>query len=182
MGTEIARLEDEGDIGPAMEAISPKQRKFVRAMLQLGSSNYTEAARLAGYSTKSESSIRVQGHILAHDSRVLAAIQEEARKRLGAGLIMASSILIGIAEGKYEAKASDRLKAIDMIMSRQGMPAVTQHLVTDGRAQSDTDLMADLDKKMRAVGMKLSEIMGGPKVINAEYTVVTGAEGLEDLL
>jgi phage terminase small subunit len=175
---------EKSELGPAMQDLTRLQQRFVWAMVMTGGRDHTAAARMAGFSSASANGLRVTAHRLTHDPRVLAAIQEVGRQRLQNHLLLGAEVLIGIADGQYGAKASDRLKAIEMIFGRAGLPQVTeQHVLTVTETRSDAELLAEVDKKLAAVGMRISDIIKKPVTVDTEYRVVdTGAEGLEDLL
>lgn len=83
---EVAVTDDDTELGPAMEALDDRRRKFVRAVIQLqqnGIENVAAAARKAGYSDKKEG-CKVRGHALIYDVRIQAALLEEGRKRINA--------------------------------------------------------------------------------------------------
>src|SRR5262245_53088381 len=85
-------LDSDAELGQAMLALNERQRKFVRAVIDLGRGGVvdnTKAAEIAGYSTNSRGALRVTAHTLAHDARIQAAVLEESRKsiNLAAGVI-----------------------------------------------------------------------------------------------
>src|ERR1700676_29923 len=74
-------LENDAILGPAMQALNPRQRGFVMAKFDLGDHpSDVECARAAGYDGTKQSVI-VQAHRLAHSDKILAAIHEEATRR-----------------------------------------------------------------------------------------------------
>src|SRR5260221_274239 len=81
-------------------------------------------AREAGYSGE-DGAMRVTAHRLAHDPRVQAAMLEEAQRRLGAALPLATAQLVRVLTGST--KNSEKLKAISMVYNRSGMPEKTEH-------------------------------------------------------
>lgn len=126
---DFVELPPIHELGEKMRALpNDRMRRFVIALLELGGIDNTRAARLAGY-LGNERGLRVQAHALAHDSRILEAIDEEARRRLHSGTIMAVSVLLQIAAGKISAKVSERLKAVDMMLNRVGISEKTEHTV-----------------------------------------------------
>ena len=85
--------------------------------------------------------------------------------------------------GVNGAKAGDRLKAIDSILGRAGIPMVSEVQHTDTHRKSDAELVAEIDAKLKTVGMRLAELLGPKQIIDASYSVVDdGKSGLEDLL
>ena len=122
---ELRRSSQLGTFGPAMRAITDMQQRFVIAMLDLANGNYTEAAKVAGYSPGgSEMGLRSTAYRLAHDEKVQAAIQEESQKRLNVAGMMALNRLIALADGVEEGGKIDRkvqLKAVEMVLNRSGL-------------------------------------------------------------
>ncbi len=127
-------LSELGEIGPAMEALTPMRRAFVRAVIEMGRNgieNASEAARTAGYSDGGAGTgIRVVAHNLMHDARVQAALLEEARKKVNAAAaVVATPVAVAIAMDET-VPARDRLRACEMLFNRGGLPAQTEHKVT----------------------------------------------------
>lgn len=85
---EMRREEMENGFGPAMLALTDMQQRFVIAFLDFGTGNATDAARKAGYcpigdtEDRREASMRAAGSRISRTDKVLAAIQEEGRKRI----------------------------------------------------------------------------------------------------
>src|SRR3954464_12660795 len=73
--------------GPAMTALSPKQRAFVLAYVIQTNASASQAARLAGYMDNGGGgSVRVTEYRLAHNPKVLAAIREVVVSRVSSNL------------------------------------------------------------------------------------------------
>lgn len=183
----------EGSLGPAMNALAnDNQRAFVIALLNNGDDNHKRAALDAGY-TGTDNALRVTGHRLYHDDGILAAIHEEAVRRLNAGKIMAVSTLLTLARGAQ--KDGDKLKAIDMILNRTGMHGMTEHKVTvNDISKTDAAMVERINTLAKELGIPidLEKMLGRnnpalPKpteVVDAEFTVVEvpSNAGIEDLL
>lgn len=154
MSGEVVKLPPVSQWGPAMRALpTDRQRLFVCAMLEIGGRSFTEAAKLAGYEVGSNpQTIRVTGSRLAHDPDVLAAMDEESAKRLRSNRVLAVSTLEMII--KNGAKDSDRLKAIEMLLNRTGLHAMSEHKVTtsDG-SRTDEELVKRLKHLAKESGM-----------------------------
>lgn len=181
--------------GPAMRRLNPRQREFVMVLLETGTSNMSKATRLAGY-TGTDDSIYVQASRLAHDPKVQEAIREEAGRRLNTGGIMAVSRLLSIAENTTDEKTA--LKAIEMVMNRTGLHAVSEHKVAVEHSSGDpveqikrvqnlaAALGLDPAKLLGNVGVTMIEDQSEPvDVIDGEFEEAEPAsslEGLEDIL
>ena len=181
--------------GPAMRACNERQRAFVYNLLEFGDDNFTRAARVAGYSDPGVDSttIRVTASRLAHDPKIQAAMQEEAKRRLHGGTILAASTLVGLAKN---GDPKVQLKAIEMILNRSGMQAMSEHKVTVEHTMNEEDMVKSIQMMAQKMGVDASALLGeaGVKmlppprqvpmdVIDADFSeVVSNLEGLDDCL
>lgn len=178
----IVPRKSTGGPGPAMAALPTEgQRRFVRAMCETGGTNHAKAARMAGY-TGNDNCIRVTAHRLAHDPLVLAALKEEADKRIRSGALLGASVLIEIAGDTMH---RNRFHAAKELLDRAGLQVVTEHKVTVHNS-SDEKAMIDRIAGMAAqLGLDPKKLIGG--YIEAEFTEVAATPmedttGLEDIL
>jgi len=194
MSNEITVSESpRAGYGPAMRSCNDRQRRFVISLLETGSDNYTLAARMAGYSG-TNNTMSVTAYRLSHDPKIQAAIQEEAKRRLNAGLILATSTLVQHVKN-LDAKVS--LKAIEMILNRGGLHAQSEHKVTVEHQMNEQETVNAIVMMANKMGVNPAQLLGeaGYKlpaltdqsnVVEGEYTeVATGEldyEGLEDCL
>jgi phage terminase small subunit len=171
-------LPEDGEVGPAMQALTEKQQKFVRAVIALardGEENYAKAAREAGYSDHMER-CKVTGHFLSHDARVQAALLEESKKRVSlAASVIATPVAVKIAMDE-KVSPKDRLRACEMLFNRGGMPAQTEHKVTVEHRQPRQ--MVELAERLAAeLGVDKQKLIGlnrdAAKVVDAEFTEVS---------
>lgn len=176
-------LNPDAQFGRAMRMLSTdKQRAFVIAMLENPSLNLAAACRRAGYAG-SEDTMKSYGHRLAHDPKILAAIQEEAKNRMASGAIYAVSRLLEIISDP-SVKASDQLKGIEMLLNRVGMHARTEitqninHTVT-----TDKDMITKIENLASQLGLD-SKVLLGRATIDAEFVEVEPEPGddIEDIL
>lgn len=124
-------LPSEADLGPAMQKLTEKQRRFVMAWIQLGGKNQTRAAMSAGYNfdPNNTNSIEVIASNLAHNPRVQEAMLELARAGIqGKGAVVAMETLLEIASNPA-AEKKDRIAASNSILSRAGIGEKTEHKV-----------------------------------------------------
>ncbi len=182
MGTSI---DHPANFGPAMKALNRRQQLFVIAVLDLGSTNYTRAARMAGYEQTTDEGMRVTAFRLAHNDKVVLALNEEARRRLMASAPMAISELVKIAEDPTDRKY--QLKAIEMVLNRTGHHALTEHKVEVAHTYSDQQtiqrifalakqLQMDPVKLLGSAGVKVGE---KGEVLDAEFSEVSSALNAE---
>lgn len=165
---------DGDDLGPAMQALNERRRRFVRAYVELGRNgtpDATLAAREAGYGDASEEGLRVTASRLSHDARVQAAILEVSRKEVNlAAAVIATPVTISIAlnEGM---SARDRLRACEMLFNRGGMPAQTEHKVTVEHVD-DSRMLEFADRLAAELGVDRARLIGvnveAPKLIEGK--------------
>lgn len=170
-------------LGPAMLALNERRREFVMALLEQGDMNYAKAYMAAGYTTE-YSSAKSAASRLAHDPAVQAAIAEESRSRLQAGLLGSVSALVQIAEGGLSASNKDRLTAIRMIMDRGGLPVETISTQRHVVELDDKALIAKVKGLALELGLDATRLLGSAGVVDAEFTQVVKdtTEGLEDVM
>ena len=104
--------------GPAMSALTERQRSFVVAWHNGGGKNGTEAARAAGYADNGGASIRNHANWLLQNPNVQAAIVEYARTRFVSDLPGTLDIINDIA---YNPQHKDRLAAAKLKLHHAGM-------------------------------------------------------------
>lgn len=175
-------ITSDAKLGPAMRNLNERQRAFVIAMIEMGGINYTRAAIAAGYGNGNIKSAEVQGHRLAHDETVLNAIHEEAHRRLRSGAIMAVQTLLEVASNP-QAENRDRLKAVEMMLNRTGLHAVTEHNVkVEHRDITDEGMIKRIKLLAEKQGLDPSRLLGNAGVvIEAEFKEVPEAEDMSDI-
>lgn len=164
--------------GPAMLALTDKQRAFVLALTMSPDENLTQCAATAGYEGDRDT-LGVTGSRLKNNPRIQAAIHEEADRRLHGAKLLATRVLVDIAGNKDETSAQ-RLKAVGMILDRVGMAATTeQHIVIEHR-RSESELIQDITALAKKVGMDPQKVLGSVGVvIDADFVEVKAPAELE---
>ena len=172
-------------LGPKMNALVPKRRAFVLALMNQGTRNATSAAAAAGYSADSNESLRVYASKLMHDDAVQEAIQEEAKRRITAMLPLAVETVGNIMENPQESGAT-RLKAAQVVMDRSGVHGVSERINREEPLDRDPDKWKRIMALAQLLGKPMEELVGNRlKALavpaeDAEYTEInmTGLEGL----
>lgn len=161
---------DVEDLGPAMLALDPRQRRFVIGWIRTRGKNAARVAAAAGYSTHLESH-KVQACRLLRKATTLAAIKEEADRRLDSVAVLALLRLEDIVENPEH---SDHLKAVDSLLDRGGYSRKTQHSVNV--QHTDSRSTAELLEAVRGL------LPAPPKVIEGEFHQVAmkGAVSIGD--
>lgn len=165
----VPGMDEITEFGPAMSALTPKQRLFVLAMLADPFGNAARWARAAGYSDVKEGA-KVRGFKALHSPAVRAAAFELARGQLDArGPILAVEGLLRVAA---KPKHKKHLQALLEVANRVGFPASTEHNVNVNH--SDRTGMAMVERIAKIAGMlgidpgQLLGVNAAPKLIEGK--------------
>lgn len=162
-------MSDEVEYGPAMAALTERQRGFVIAMLTIPGCSHSRAAREAGYSDVAEGA-KVRGHECAHNPNVQAALREEAGKRLNSLSVVAANVMMDIMLSD-DAAPKDKLKAAMAVLDRTGFAAAqtinVNKTVTDNSGRA---VMERIERAAAELGVDPGTLLGVKpmKVINAD--------------
>jgi hypothetical protein len=173
---DVGELEG---LGPAMLALNERRRRFVVTLLQQVRPSYLRAADMAGFAPagsgtipkKRRAVLKQIGWRLAHDERVIAAINEEVSKRFqSAGALIGLAVMTRIAETKGH---KDQLRAAEMLANRAGFGAEQQisvkHTHTD---MTGAALMARIKELAAKHGLDPEKLLGGNAAPMIEATAV----------
>lgn len=166
-------MSDEGELGPAMQGLTEKQRGFVVAMVTIPGCSFRRAALSAGYSDSSEAA-KVTGHRLAHDVRIQAAIREEAGKRLSALSVVAANVMMDVMLDD-EASPKDKLKAAMAVLDRTGFAAAqTINVNKTTTDRTGAGMLERIRALAAANGLDPVKLLGGntAPVVDAEFSEV----------
>jgi hypothetical protein len=167
-----ARDKNFGEYGPCMRVLTARQRAFVEFLIleppTFGAQ--TRAARRAGYGT-SRTTPPTMAKIssrLVHDEKVLAAINEEARKLLRAGGVEATKALLALV---HDNTHKDHARGIAMVLARTD-PEIERHdfNVVHKMLDPDAEALEEL-RALRQLGTardKLIELFGGNGLLRLE--------------
>lgn len=168
-------MNDDHEFGPAMAALTEKQRGFVMAMIEFPGITFADAARRAGYSDTADGA-KVRGHYCAHNPAVQAAIREEAGKRLNSASLTAANVLMTLLTDEA-VEPKDRIKAAGMLLDRSGFGAAqtinVNKTTTDRTGKAIMERIAALAQKH---GLDTKALLSGPApaVVDAEFSEVKG--------
>ena len=173
MANDLAIPTDPNDRaydGKAMGALSTRKRQFVIAMLQQGVNPKACAVAAAslGYHPK-------YGYELMRDDGILAAMREEATKRLAGAALVGVNVLLDIAQSpthKDQFRAAKELAGINGFTAEQRI--VVEHISEDSKAQirQIRDMAAQL-------GLDAKQLIASAGIVDAEFTEVTPAAPVE---
>lgn len=149
-----------------MSCLSDQQRAFVIAMIatNVKPSQAEACAAAAGYKNA-----HVSGWQLMRNARVLAALKEEAGKRLIGGALVGVNVMIEIAMSaghKDQYKAAKDLAHLNGFITEQKIKV--EHVGVDQR-----EVIEDITKLARELGLDPQRLLGqAGVVIDAEFELV----------
>lgn len=184
----LISVPDVEDLGPAMRALSPRQRKFVIAYFHTG--DRRASARMSGYSDPNENALGVTAHRVFHNAKVQEAMREYGRETALGALI--PTAFKAIEEALAQGDTKEKIKAAGMVLDRTGFHATMEHKVVkvdETREQTIRSIM----KLAKEQGLDPRTLIGGAvdflpedaKLVDAEVVTVEPAssdEGLEGLI
>ena len=178
MANELAEIDD---YGPAMLALSPMMRRYVVMWCEHPNFGPKALAKAAGYQGD-DNCLAVTGHRVSHDKKVLAAMDEEASKRLRYGGAIGVAAVVKIALNEAH---KDHLKAALALMDRTGRHAMSEHkvIVDDKRPETKAELIAAIKRVADEAGLddgavqKLIGVDAGT-VVDAEFEEIPNVEDL----
>lgn len=188
---KAALPEADVPLGPAMLALTERQRKFVTILVEGGMNNHGRAAMEAGYpggSDQYHSMARATGWRLTHSPRVQAAIKEELSRRMNVAAVIGQRIMEEIAEDPTKS-ANVRLKAAEGLLKFGGMTPVKEtkqtkniNVTVEDRTKKAISLMERLGFTPDQQRAALTSV--GAKVTDVEFSEepISSSEGLEDIL
>lgn len=163
-----------GTLGPAMAALTERQRRFVLVYVESGDTNATRVAMKAGYG-RTYASTRVAGCLTMQNPKVKTAIQEECRRRLD---MMGPVGLMALSQIAADPCHKDRLKAAEMILNRVGLNAVSEHRVIVDNI-GDREMIEYLRERAKQEGRPDDAFLGGKDVgalLEGRYEEIIGPE------
>ena len=120
---DSATTDHAGNRGPAMLALTPRQRAFVLALYELPATrgSLAAAAARAGYSSKNKKSLNQMAHALWNSDKIRRAFQETGYRYIGHTAVQA---IKAAKELIYRPEHPDHLRACRMFIDR-GWPLET---------------------------------------------------------
>lgn len=173
---------DVGKFGPCMRGLSPERQAFVLAVVDQPTKNWAAAARRAGfrgglYGGNKSNVFKQIGYRLAHDDKILAAIEEVCAKRFKMGGVIAMSGLIALASNP---RSKNHLRACESLADRAGYGAAQRievdHTHTD---RTPAALIEAITKSAVLLGLDVetvrAKLLGGaaPAMKTIEHGAVT---------
>lgn len=159
---EIAR-EDRGQFGPAMSALTERQRAFVCHYFEFprkhGAGTY--AAVAAGYGNNRASSAAIAYQLLG-DEKIQRAIEEESRKRI----VTLGPLAVRALKKLLETPSSrDHGRALGIVMDRIAPQSSTLEVNVKGEVKMTAAQTADVLARIEQLCSKFAVALPAPKTI-----------------
>jgi hypothetical protein len=156
------------ELGPAMLALTPMQRRFVVGWIGSEGKDAARAARAAGYADTGEAAKVIASRML-RNPKITKAIHEEAGRRLTALSIYAVFAL----ERNMRGNAKARQVAADSILDRTGFPRRVEKdvKVDDARPHRPYEqLLALVYERLKGHSISVKELEAPkPEAIEGEF-------------
>lgn len=182
-------LPDVEELGPAMRALTERQRAFVVAFFHTGKRE--TAAHIAGYAGEINSNLLgVSAYNVWHQPKVQAAIKEFGEQCVLAGLVPMAFAALENALRLGDKK--EQLKAAQMVMDRTGFHAKSEQIIRQPD-KTRVDQIKEIMRLCHEQGLDARKLIGGAvDFVDADFEIMDGkkalptpassTEGLEDLL
>jgi phage terminase small subunit len=160
------------DLGPAMLALTPLQRRFVIGWIAIEGKDASRAARAAGYANNTEhDSAKVKAFYNLRNPKIIKAIHEEAGRRLST---MAIYAVFALEKNMKRGNAKARQSAADSVLDRTGYPRRTeQALEVDDRrpatGKSHEQLLTMVYEKLKVLSESARAVPAVRQAIEATY-------------
>lgn len=160
------------DDGPAMSALTDLQRSFVAAMMLLGPTltRAKAAAAAAGFSHPDQAAYQMM-----RNPRVLAALKEEAGKKLLGATLMGVDKLVEIAATDGH---KDQFKANIFLAGINGF-SVEQKITVEHVNADQREIVQRIIDNARIAGQDPTPLLAQIGITDAEFTVVSSADVAE---
>jgi hypothetical protein len=163
MGQELAIVTDRKFDGKAMSRLPEGQRQFVIHMMEMGARQKVaaRAAKAAGFHPN-------YGYELMRDEGVLAAIREEATKKLAGAALVGVKVLIDIA---HDVEHKDRFRAAKELAAINGFTA-EQRIVVEHISPDSKGMIQEIRSMAAQLGLDPKQLISAAGIIEAEFTEV----------
>lgn len=162
-------------LGPAMSALTDTQQRFVVALVEQGGKN---AARAYQRATDCSEDNAHKNAWRMNTPAVMAAIREEADRRIRGGAVLGASVLIEIAEDVLH---KDRYKAAERLLASAGLIVATEHKIIVEDKRSTDEIMRSMKRIAKEGGLDLKEVLSDALDVEFEEVVEPDFAGLEDI-
>jgi phage terminase small subunit len=159
------------EYGPAMLALNDRQRKFVVALFdesapREGFGLWTWAAERAGYSASNPAVLKSQGWRVAHDPKVIAAINEHAKFHVRT---LSPEAVRSLRDLLKNPKHRDHMRAIDAVLNRADPVESKLSVAVEQTWKPSVEVTEKVLRRIDELAAKFG-LLPSPKVIDAEVT------------
>jgi hypothetical protein len=167
-------MSDEGNYGPALSALSEKQRLFVWARATVRTADGARikpgrAAQLAGYARgtnggsarRRRKALDQTGWRLLQDARIVAAINEVASRKIESEGLASAEFLAAVRDDP-SAPLMARLRAADSLLDRAGLTAPQEIAVSHTHHLSGDALLTRIRELAQKHGIDVDALLNAP--------------------
>ena len=157
-GTPSVPDPDERHLGPAMKALTAAQRRFAMAAVMYPFAKDWQIARAAGYSDKSNQSLRATAYRNFHDEGILAAIRECADRERRSGAMLGMATIKKIVRNDAH---QDQFKAAKLLVELNDF-TVAQNIKVDHTVKDESGkaLMERIERAAAVLGVEPAALLG----------------------
>lgn len=161
----IPDLEDRADDGIAMQRLTAQQRQFVIASLTvaMGPGAYEKCAAMAAFDNP-----RKAAAALMRNDKVLAAMREEAAKRLVGAALTGVNVMLQIAGDPTH---KDQYRAAKDLAAINGF-TVEQKIVVEHTDRSAEALISQIRATAARLGVDAAPLLAQAGIVDAEFTAL----------
>jgi phage terminase small subunit len=165
--TELTTGETQG--GPAMLAITEKQRCYVLALFEAPKAHGSGvfAAKAAGYGTPTSTrhSLAQMAHQLNSDPKIQAAISEVSKQFLG---VLGPHAVRALKRILDDPKHREHGRALGIVMDRVSPVQSTATVKVEHEHSLSTSQMHHIMERIEALSAKFMMALPAPKIIEGE--------------
>jgi len=169
----MSKTPSEDDLSPTMKALTERQRAFVDHYVETGGMKPLASAKAAGYAEgegTSSSALAVATHRLVHNTRVMAAVKEEADRRLRMGVVLGASIVMQIAADPMH---KDQYKAAVRLLDHAGLLIEHKQVIEVTHNISEKEKIEEVKLLAQQLGLDPMKLLGHAGVVtDAEFVPV----------
>jgi hypothetical protein len=164
--TDVAAREDLGQTGPAMAALTEKQRHYVIALFEAPKSHgaLTFAAKRAGYGkpTSSRQSLSQMAHALNADPKVQAAIAEVSTQYI---TVLGPHAVRALKKVLDSPGHRDFGRALGIVMDRVSPISSMAVVKVEGKIELGASEAAHVLERIEQLARKFMVALPAPKII-----------------
>jgi phage terminase small subunit len=167
--SDLTNITDGEQFGPAMQALTEKQRRYVIALFEAPKSHgaLTFAAKRAGYGTPTSSrqSLSQMAHALNSDPKVQTAIAEVSQQYV---TVLGPHAVRALKKVLDDPKHRDFGRAMGIVMDRVSPVQSTAVVKVEGKIELSAGEAAHVLERIEQLATKFMVALPAPKIIDHE--------------